>query len=477
MYLKKVSFLLFFYTMTCFSITKNIHNDTLLYQEKYKWIITNKTKLTDLTNIELEKNEIDSVFYIILKKLENNGYPFSTIEFRYDSLQKDKIYGKLFLEKGSFTKIDSVAIKGYNKFPKYLITRFLKIKINENYSQNKIDSISKKIQSNVFLKEYQRNSVLFNKEQTILFLYLEKKHNNSIDGFLGLNNNQGVPSLYGKVDLNLSNAINMWESIKIKWNKLTENSQELSLNFNFPFFLNSNFFLNTEFNILQYENTYINKEFISILEVKKKNNFLKLGYLNKRSSATNNSLNNSIQDYRKNLILFNWTNTKTNFSTNKMNYRISKEYRIGFINSTHKKNVRQKIALNLECKIPLFQNNNFYLNSNNEFLIGENILENEKIGVGGINQIRGFLENSFFSKSLSLISLENKYFFNNESYFSFFYDFGSLYDLNEKLESFGLGIGIDMGNDIFLINYAIPKYNENIEINNSKIHFNYILKF
>ena len=32
-------------------------------------------------------------------------------------------------------------------------------------------------------------------------------------------------------------------------------------------------------------------------------------------------------------------------------------------------------------------------------------------------------------------------------------------------------------NDIFLINYAIPMYNKEVEINNSKIHFNYILKF
>ena len=73
--------------------------------------------------------------------------------------------------------------------------------------------------------------------------------------------------------------------------------------------------------------------------------------------------------------------------------------------------------------------------------------------------------------------MENKYFFNNKSYFSVFYDYGKLYDLNIQLESFGLGIGIDMEKDVFLINYAIPKYNNTIQINNSKIHFNYILKF
>ncbi len=476
MYLKSLFFLFFLYSLMCFSIEKNNKTDTILNNKNYTWIITNTNKFTTKTKTALKKNEIDSIFYIIAKKLENNGYPFSTIEFRYDSIKTKKIYGKIFVKKGNLTKIDSIALKGYNKFPKYLISRFLNIKKNERYKQKKIDLISEKLQQNIFLKEYKNNSILFNPEKTILFLYLEKTHNNSIDGFLGLNNNQETTSLYGKVNLNLSNALNMWESINIKWNKMTASSQELSVNFNFPFFLNSTFFLNTKFNILQYNNSYINKEFISSLEFKKEAYFLKLGYLNKRSNILNNSINNSTQDYRKNLILLNWTHQKINF-LKRINYKISKEYRIGINKITNEKNIRQQIGLNLEFKLPLFENNNFYLNSNNKFLIGENILENEKIGIGGINQIRGFLENSFFSKSLSIINLENKYFFNNKSYISFFYDFGKLYDLNVKLESFGLGIGIDMKNDIFLINYAIPKYNKNIEINNSKIHFNYILKF
>ena len=145
--------------------------------------------------------------------------------------------------------------------------------------------------------------------------------------------------------------------------------------------------------------------------------------------------------------------------------------------SKNRNDIRQHIGLSIKCELPIFENNFFYLNSNNNLLIGKNILENEKIGVGGINQIRRFLENSFFSKSTHILNMENKYFFNNKSYFSVFYDYGKLYDLNIQLESFGLGIGIDVEKDVFLINYAIPKYNNTIQINNSKIHFNYILKF
>ena len=41
----------------------------------------------------------------------------------------------------------------------------------------KIDAISEKLNKNIFLREYKKNSVLFNQEKTILFLYLEKKYN------------------------------------------------------------------------------------------------------------------------------------------------------------------------------------------------------------------------------------------------------------------------------------------------------------
>ena len=475
MYFKKLFFLLIFSSLTTFSVEKSIEIDTLLNKKKYKWIVTNTNEFIE-KNI-LKKNEIDSILHNIATHLENTGYPFSTIEFRYDSIQNTNIYGKVLVKKGNLTKIDSVAIKGYNKFPLYLITRFLDIKENEIYQQNKIDGISKKIEKNIFIKEHSPPSILFNKEKTILFLYLNKKTNNSIDGFLGLNNNQEETSLYGKINLSLSNTLNMWESISIKWNKMNENSQELLLNFDFPFFLNSNFLLNTKINILQYNNSYINKELTSSLELNKKNHFLKLGYLHKRSNSINNNSDNLIQDYKKNLILLKWTYENGNLLSQKINYKISKEYKTGFNKTSIENNIRQHIELNLEGAFLLFENNYFYLNSNNKFLIGKNILENEKIGIGGINQIRGFLENSFFSKSLSLFNLENKYFFNNKSYLSLFYDLGKLYDLNTQLESFGIGIGIDMENDMFLINYAIPKNNKKIQINNSKIHFNYILKF
>ena len=115
---KNLFFLLFHTSLLCFSININNKNDTIENKKNYKWIITNTSELKLNIKNALNKHEIDSMLYIIAKNLENNGYPFAIIEFRYDSIKNKNFYGKVFIEKGNLTNIDSIAIKGYNKFPK-----------------------------------------------------------------------------------------------------------------------------------------------------------------------------------------------------------------------------------------------------------------------------------------------------------------------------------------------------------------------
>ena len=160
-----------------------------------------------------------------------------------------------------------------------------------------------------------------------------------------------------------------------------------------------------------------------------------------------------------------------------MDFSFTNKYDFGLKKIEDENEICQKLSQNLFFSIPIFSKIYLDISYSNDFIIGKNILDNEKIGVGGADQMRGFLENSFFSKHINVLNLENKYYFNNNSYVSFFFDHSKLFDLNLSLQSFGFGIGLDMKNDIFIINYAIPKYEKRIEINNSKIHFKYILKF
>ena len=476
MILKKIFFLLILNKFIIFSNNLNIIKDSLINQNDYKWIISNLNDYEVKKKNEFDKKEIDSVLYSIAKKLENIGYPFAVIEFKYDSIINKNIYGKIICKKGRLTNIDSVAIKGYNKFPKYLIERTLDLKKKEPYSQKKINDISKKISENNYINEFKENSVLFNKQKTIVFLYLEKKNNNTIDGFLGYNNENEKNELYGKINLKLTNSFNLWEKIELNWNKMSDRNQELLINLSFPYFLNSIFYLETNFKILQLYNSYISKKINYNLEIRKVNNYFKIGYINNISNSLTNN-NNLIQDYKSNLLLVNWTFLKNNFSKKNIDIKVNNEYTIGVNKNFNQKKIRQQINFKLKLKLPVFKNNFFYLSTENNHIFGDEILENEKIGIGGVSSLRGYVENSFFSKSFNILNIENKYYYNNNSYLSIFCDIGKLYDLNTSISSYGFGIGFDMEKDIFIINYAVPTYSNSLDFNNSKIHFNYVLKF
>ena len=448
-------------------------NDTT---KTYEWIVS-KTEIKELNqllkkNKKFKRKELDYLFNNIIKKLENNGYPFSKIDFKTDSVKEYKIYGKLLLNKGPKTTIDSIAIKGYNDFPKHLIERYIEIKKNSLYNQSVINNISKKIQEIDFIKEYKKNEILFNKNKNIIYLYLDKEKKNYLDAFLGLNNYNKKIIIIGKMHFNISNALNRFENIELKWNKSDKESQELNFKIEFPYIFNSIFGIKGNINILQFENIYNKRELSFLLGIKKTNNTLSFGYLNKKSSVFTENITGSIKNFNSNFLNIQWRKKNTK------KYNIDIGIGIGQSNIEKQKYNRIKTAFSCQFLFNIFKNNFLLLKSTSELLIGDNILENEKKAIGGQNYLRGFLDNSFFSKSFNIINLENQYYVEKNTYISAFYDLGFFHDNeNHLVSSLGIGLGLLRQNDIFSVNYAIPIQNDKFEIGDAKLHFNYIIKF
>jgi hypothetical protein len=456
-------------------------NDTTA--NTYFWIIsqTNDEKLNELTKEKkiFKRSEIDSLFHLTIEKLENNGYPFSKIKFFTDSVKNYKIYGKLVLDKGKLITIDSIAIKGYNKFPSYLIKRYIQIPKKIIYNQERINNISQKIHEIDFIEEYKKNEILFNPNKNIVYVYLKRKKNNYLDAFLGLNNYNNKIILLGKIHLNISNTINLFENIEFKWNKLNEASQELNFKIQFPYIFNSIFGINSELNILHFENIYNKIDVAFSLRIKQKTSNINIGYLNKKSSVFTENSTNVLSEFHSNFLHIIWEKygTKKDFSS-KHNYNLSIEIGLGNSIIENQKSTRKYGKLSFQILVPFFNSNFIFLKSQNALIIGENILENEKVGIGGQNYLRGFLDNTFFSKSFNIINLENKYFIEENTYISAFYDFGIIHDYdNHLVSSLGIGLGLTLKNDIFSVNYAIPSQNNNFDISDAKLHFNYLIKF
>ncbi len=467
-----------FFTLFTFFISTNVchaieFNSVDTTNKEYAWIITESNlhdfKLKSIKNTKYKKHKLEELFEKIITDLENTGYPFAKIDFKTDSINDYKIYGKIYLDKKKKTLIDSIAIKGYNSFPNYLINRHVDIKNNSTYNQKKINNISNKIQSINFIKEYKENEILFNNNKNIIYIYLNKENNNYIDAFIGFNNFNEDLSILGKIHFVIKNSINRFEKIELKWSKSENNSQELNLNIEFPYIFNSIIGIKNKIRIFQYENLFNKRELNFAISF---DNKINLEYINRISAAFEDNPINLINNFKSNQINVFWNKKNTKLKEINLSIGLGKSL-------ISKETYNRKYgSLYFELLKQTFKSNYISLKSINEFTLGNNILDNERKAIGGNNYLRGFLDNYFFSKSFNIINIENIYYINNQTYFSIFSDFGVLYDNEEQIiYSIGIGTGILKNNDIFSVNYAIPNQNNKFDFNDAKLHFNYIIKF
>jgi outer membrane protein assembly factor BamA len=116
------------------------------------------------------------------------------------------------------------------------------------------------------------------------------------------------------------------------------------------------------------------------------------------------------------------------------------------------------------------------LNSGKVF--NENLFQNDLFRIGGLTSLRGFNENFFFVSAYSILTLEQRFFLSDESYFLLFYNQAYL---ESEVENFGftdfpLGFGTGFSfrtqAGIFTFVYSLGKSeNQPIDFRLSKIHF------
>jgi hemolysin activation/secretion protein len=117
-------------------------------------------------------------------------------------------------------------------------------------------------------------------------------------------------------------------------------------------------------------------------------------------------------------------------------------------------------------------------------LLNENLLLNELYRLGGLQNLRGFNQNFFFASSYLLTNLEYRFFWEQEAYFSVFYDQAFLQTkiLQEKSREnpFGVGLGVNFRTKggVFSLNYALGKSKmQEFSVARSKVHFGFVSRF
>jgi translocation and assembly module TamA len=116
------------------------------------------------------------------------------------------------------------------------------------------------------------------------------------------------------------------------------------------------------------------------------------------------------------------------------------------------------------------------------YLNGDNLFESDLFRVGGLNSLRGFTENQFYTSGYGIANFEFRAMMAQDTYFMVFFDQAVIKDdFGSDIQfPFGTGAGFSFSTNAGIFNFvfAMGKSNDQpFGINYSKIHFGYISRF
>ncbi|MDG5492477.1 POTRA domain-containing protein [Psychroserpens sp. SPM9] len=473
---------------------------TFSIKHKYNTIIIEHHNLVDLSILKLtgflNKNQqlvipieqVETTLQSINSEIANRGNPFSTLIINdIKKIDPKTLSGSLSVSAAQSRTVDKLILKGYEKFPKSFIKRYLKIKTGQTFSLKKIKEKTAALNDLVFANQIKDPEVLFTRDSTILYMYLEKARSNTFDGFLGFGTNESTNKIEfdGYLDLNLTNNLNYGESLKLLYKSDENDQQTFDLKIGAPYLFSSPIGLDLNLNIFKRDSS-----FVTVSQAAK----IKYQVNSKHAiSAGINSVNSTdllelpttlITDYKSNQYFINYTYTK------RQNYELLFpvnflfDITTGFGNRTYETiDERQSnFYLNTFKIFNLNAKNSIYGKFSGNYLVSDTYLENELPRFGGINSIRGFEENSLIANLYGVLNTEYRYKLNNTIYVHSVID--AAYFENQianqkgKLFGFGFGFGLLTKAGLFRFNYSSGKTeNQKFKLSDSKIHLSLTTTF
>lgn len=452
-------------------------NKVIIYEDKIRKI-DNKEYYT------VEINELEGFLKKTTKNLADKGYPFNKIKLiNIKEIDNSSISANLNVDLGEKRTLDKIKIKGYEKFPKSFTKQYLKLLTEETFDFEKIKEKSKKINNLGFVRQTKDPEVLFKKDSTITYLFIEKTENNSFDGFIGFATNEesNKLELNGYVNLKLSNTLNYGEEITLDYKSTDNEDKFFKTNIIAPFVLQSPLGLELSLNLTKKDTSYTKDEQsigVNYLTKNKHDISLHLSYLNSVSNLT--IVNQSIKDYNSKFqkIRYSYLEPNINNKLIPIKFLNTLEFSIGERrdNTNTRKQIKYKTKTYNNFKIT--NKSSIYLNFESYGLISTNFYQNEMLLFGGINSIRGFEENSIAANKLFMINSEYRFTIDNNIYINTILDSAyyenSLSDIKGYIYGLGLGLNINTNSGVFKINYANGvKKGEAVDLKLSKIHVSF----
>ena len=431
-----------------------------------------------IDSIKIKTREFSDLTNQLLEQIDRKGNSFSEITYVNPLLKNDTLFLEMKISNSSSRKIDKVITRGYEDFPKKFITKYFLIDKNTVFSKQKLNQVSALSNKLDFIKEKKAPEVLFKKDSTHLYLFLDKIGTSSFDGLVNFSSKENGKGLLlnGNLDLKLNNTFNTGEKFEIIWNKVSDEKTDFKINSYVPYILNSKFSTTLEFYLYRQDSTFINTNFELKTDYSiNQKSHASILYSSEKSNYLLNISNNDLASYSNYFIGLGYELKKSSTSN-------LYKYKNGLnLNLTIGKRKTDTESINqLKFHFSAFANvqinNRGYLNIKNEsgLLTSKNYLLNELFRIGGANSIRGYNEQSIFTNGYSYSNIEFRYSLDTSSYLYSITDLG-VYKENttnkiKKLLGIGAGYQFRINNNLVNLGYVISTNSStNAKLNSSRL--------
>lgn len=451
---------------------------------------------TKQDSIKLSYPQTEPFLKNTLQNLETNGYAFAKIKLINIQQKNHNLYADLSISTDRKRNLNAIGIKYSNQqhkklFPKGAEKQILKKYKNTIFNQKTIKLLHEDFGKFGFINQIKYPEILFTKDTTKAYIYLEKRKANNFDGYLGFNSTENKKIQFnGYLDLTLVNALRNGEELSINWKNDGNNQKLFNANLNIPYLFNSPIAIKAKINIFKQDSTFQNtKTALQLGYFINYNKRIYLGYETTESSDIQNLNSQNLTDY-KNTFYTTAVELKKNNSKNKLfaiksflNLTIGTGNRSTIANSSQKQNFAN---FNIMNDFYINEKNIINIKNQNYIIKSKNYITNELYRFGGINSIRGFSENSLQANMMIALITEYRYLISPDLYLNSILDYcyyedptiSSLEKKHDRLVGIGLGLGVQTNNG--LLKFAITNgktKSEEIKFYNTNITISYNVKF
>ncbi len=422
-----------------------------------------------------------------LSQMESKGYPFAKIRLVHFRKATDGLLADLTLETGKPRQVNDIVINGYDKFPAGYKANIRRMYRNRTFNQETLREIKNDFDQLRFVSQSRYPEILFQKDTTKVYVYLEKAKPNKFEGFVGFANNDTSDRIRfnGYLDLQLVNLLNSGEEFSLYWKSDGNDQKTFNASLELPYAFKSRFGLKGSLNIFRQDSTFqTTKTALDIGYYIRHNLRTYMGYQSSESSDVQNVNSATLSDFNNAYI----TGTVDYFDLRPGDYLFPEKTRfdlkIGSGSRTSKTDSQKQFfaSLDLQHIFELNEKNSFYVRSQDYYLGSNQYIINELFRFGGINSIRGFNENSLQGNLLVSLLTEYRYKVSNGFYIHSIIDYGyfndKTTDKSDKILGLGTGFGILTANGLLKLVYANGSTKEQaIKLSNSIVHISFKTNF